>query len=355
MADNDNGAEKSQEPTPRKLEQAREKGQVAFSAEANTAIILLASAMLLLLMTPWLWQISAAVLRWTLSDGLRLELTDGDAIRAIWLTHAPYLLWTAVFTLILFVLGAAISIAQVGWQPTLQPLEPKFDKLNPMSGLQRIFSMRGLMRFVINLLKLIAVATVAWMMVSAHIRESMAIPGDLGLRTSDEGYALWKLLLILAVIIGGIAAADVIYQRYQHLQDLMMTNQEVKEEMKNAEGDPHVKAKIRQIQRQMAQKRMMQEVPKADVVITNPTHVAVALKYQAGEMGAPVVLAKGYDEVAQRIKAIAAEHGIPMVENIALARALAKEVEIGKPIPGKWYQAVAEILAAVYKLRKGAA
>jgi flagellar biosynthesis protein FlhB len=146
---------------------------------------------------------------------------------------------------------------------------------------------------------------------------------------------------------------DFMYQRYQHTKDLMMTKQEVKEEFKQAEGDPMIKGKIRQIQRQMAQRRMMQEVPKADVVITNPNHVAVALRYDRETMHAPEVIAKGYDDVAQRIKAIAKEHNIPMVENVPLARALAKEVEIGRGVPGKWYEAVASVLAAVYKVKMG--
>jgi flagellar biosynthetic protein FlhB len=163
------------------------------------------------------------------------------------------------------------------------------------------------------------------------------------------------MIVKLASVLFIIAAGDFIFQRIQHTKDLMMTKQEIKEEIKQSEGDPLIKSKIRQIQRQMAQRRMMQEVPKADVIITNPTHVAVALKYDKATMAAPIVLARGYDDVAQRIKAIAAEHGIVQVENIALARALAKELDVGDAVPVKWYQAVAEILSMVYKLKKPAA
>jgi flagellar biosynthetic protein FlhB len=183
----------------------------------------------------------------------------------------------------------------------------------------------------------------------------LTVKRDAAERLAVESWGIFVLVMKLAAVLFVIAAADFLFQRWQHTQDLMMTKQEIKEEIKQSEGDPLVKGKIRQIQRQIAQRRMMQEIPKADVVITNPTHVAVALKYDKETMAAPIVLAKGYDEVAQRIKEIAKEHGIVQVENVPLARALAKELDVGDPVPVKWYQAVAEVLSMVYKLKKNAA
>ena len=174
---------------------------------------------------------------------------------------------------------------------------------------------------------------------------------DLRERFGEKVWILFYLALLLATVLGVIAVFDYVYQRWQHAKDQRMTKQEVKEEHKQAEGDPLLKGKIRQIQRQMAQQRMMEEVPKADVVITNPTHVAVALRYDATEMLAPIVVAKGYDAVAQRIKRVAAENDVIQVENVPLARALAKSVDIGHPIPTDMFQAVAQVLSHVYKLK----
>ncbi len=192
-------------------------------------------------------------------------------------------------------------------------------------------------------------------MISSRLPFEVPIRFELGARLADDAHAMWKLGMILAAALLVVGVSDLLYQQWQHTRDLMMTKQELREEFKQMDGNPEVKGRIRQLQRQMAQRRMMQEVPKADVIITNPTHVAVALKYDKDNMAAPVVLAKGYDEVAQRIKALAAEHDIPMVENVPLARALAREVQIGQAIKAKWFKPVAEILAAVYRLRKGAA
>ena len=206
-----------------------------------------------------------------------------------------------------------------------------------------------------NVAKLVILIILAWSLISWRLPSEVVVTTALEARLADDAMAMWKLSMLLAAAMLVIGMADLIYQRWQHTRDNMMTKQEMKEEFKQMEGNQEVKGRMRQLARQMAQRRMMQEVPKADVIITNPTHVAVALKYEQGRMDAPVCLAKGYDEVAQKIKAIAAEHGIPMVENIELARALAREVQIGQAIKAKWFKPVAEILAAVYRLRKGAA
>jgi flagellar biosynthetic protein FlhB len=352
VAESPSGGEKTEQPTPKRLQEAREEGQISFSSEVNIAGLLLVSFTALAVMGPWFCQAMATVLRFMLTDALTWNLDDRESARLMIIQHAQALGWLLPFLGIVFATGLTLCIAQVGFQINLKPLVPKLNRISPMTGFSRLFGMRGLIKFVLNLLKLTTILVIAWYVLSQDIPHMTYVKADLGQRIAREAWTIYTLVMKLAAVLAIIAAADFIYQRIQHIRDLMMTKQEVKEEMKQSEGDPHVKGKIRQIQRQMAQRRMMQEVPKADVVITNPTHVAVALKYEKEKMFAPVVVAKGYDEVAQRIKAMAKEHGIVQVENIALARALAKEVDIGKPIPTKWYVAVAEVLSMVYKLKK---
>ena len=355
MAENENGAEKTELPTPKRLEQARTEGQVAYSHEASTAVELLCGFFLLLVLGPYLWVACASSMRWALGPGLLGDLTSETTIRAIILGHQPVLLITGIFVAAMFLVAAVIGFVQVGFHPTFKPLEPKLSKVNPMTGLGRLFGFRGLMRFALNVVKLALLFALAWMIIAWRLPQEVPVMSSLASRIADDAMAMWKLGTLLAAALLIVGVADLMYQRWQHTRDQMMTKQELKEEFKQMEGNQEVKGKMRQMARQMAQRRMMQEVPKADVIITNPTHVAVALKYDQKEMASPVVLAKGYDEVAQKIKAIAAEHGIPMVENVTLARALAREVQVGQPIKAKWFKPVAEILAAVYRLRKGAA
>jgi flagellar biosynthesis protein FlhB len=355
MAESSSGGEKSEYPTPKRLEEARLDGQVSFSAEVNIATLLLIGFCTLAMIAPSAWTSMAAMMRLAMGDALHWELDSRETMRAF----ADQLMmsagWLGPLLGVLFLSGLGLSIAQVGLRFTAKPLIPKLNRISPLTGFQRLFGMRGLMRFVVNLLKLAGIILLAWHLLAADIPRMTTMKHDAAERMALESWGIFVLVIKLAAVLFIIAAGDFIFQRYQHTQDLMMTKQEVKEEIKQSEGDPLVKSKIRQIQRQIAQRRMMQEVPKADVVITNPTHVAVALKYDKATMAAPIVLAKGYDEVAQRIKALAAEHGIVQVENITLARALAKELDVGDPVPVKWYQAVAEVLSMVYKLKKPAA
>jgi len=352
MAENPSGGEKSELPTPKRLEDARLDGQVSFSAEVNIAALLIIGFCTLAVIGPWAWASMLAMMRLSMGDALRWELDSRETMGAV----TDHLLmsagWLVPLLGVLFISGLGLSIAQVGLRITGKPLIPKLNRISPLTGLQRLFGMRGLMRFVVNLLKLTLVVLLAWHLLSDDIPRMIVMKRDVAERMAVESWGIFVLVMKLAAVLFIIAAGDFLFQRYQHTQDLMMTKQEIKEEIKQSDGDPLIKSKIRQIQRQMAQRRMMQEVPKADVVITNPTHVAVALKYDKTTMAAPVVIARGYDEVAQRIKAIAAEHGIVQVENIALARALAKELDVGDAVPVKWYQAVAEILSMVYKLKK---
>lgn len=352
MAESAQGGEKTEEATPRRRSQARDEGQVAFSAEVNTALLLLIGLIAIGVATPWLFNAAAISVRATLLDDLGRELTPATALQTVASLVAPFALPTAALLGLAFAAGLIASVAQVGLHLSGKALIPKLERLNPLTGFGRLFGKRALARFVVNLCKLTFIVLIAWAVIRRDIPHLGYFDLDVARRMAADSSLIWWLGIKLAAVLALVAAADFIYQRWQHGQDLMMTKQEVKEEMKQSEGDPLVKGKIRQIQRQMAQNRMMAEVPKADVVITNPTHVAVALRYDAARMAAPIVVAKGYDEVAQRIKEIARQHGITMVENVPLARALAKEVDIGKPVPTKWYQAVAEVLAMVYRLKK---
>ena len=351
MAENSQGGEKTEEPTPKRLQDAREEGQIAFSSDVNTALLLLIGLCVLAAYGSWFCRAMADTMRFSIVEALTWDL-DGALLRTFATHVVPLGLWLLAVLGILFATGVVVSVAQIGFHLSAKALVPKFNRVSPLTGFGRLFGMRGLMRFVTNVLKLVILVGVSWMVLADDLVRLAYIGSDLGSRLANESYWIYMLGVKLTLILAIVGAADLFYQRYQQHQDLMMTKQEVKDEFKQSEGDPLVKAKIRQIQRQMAQRRMMQEVPKADVVITNPTHVAVALKYDQLKMAAPVVLAKGYDSVAQKIKAIAAEHNIPMVENIALARALAKDVPIGKAVPTKWYQAVAEVLSSIYKLKR---
>lgn len=352
MPESPQGGEKTEDPTPKRLADARDEGQVAFSTEVSTAILLTAGFALLVATGGWFCDAASDTIRHAITDALTWDLTREGALRALLIQHIPLVLWMLPLLGVMMVVGVAVGIGQVGFHPTLKPLLPKITKISPLSGFQRLFGMRGLMRFVTNVLKLTLLVIVAWQVIEADLSAISMITPELRHRLGHEGWVLAVLALKLAAVLLLIAVIDYLYQRWQHFEEMRMTKQEVKDEMKQSEGDPLVKGKIRQIQRQMAQKRMMQEVPKADVVVTNPTHVAVALRYDRDRMAAPEVIAKGYDEVAQRIKAIAADHGIPMVENVPLARALAKEVPIGKPIPPKWFQQVAQVLSWVYKAKR---
>lgn len=349
----DNGAgEKSEEPTPRKQQQSRQEGQVAFSTEVNNAILLLCGFGLLMMMGPMAWGALSSMMQASMTTDLTADLSDAESVLRLIESHSG--VWTMLmgFMGMLFLLGLGVSMAQVGIQITGKPLMPKWNRISPLSGLKRLFGMRGVMRFIFSVLKMTAIVTVAVIALRAAMPSILYYTLDIDARFAQASMMIIVIALIIAGTLAAIALFDFLYQRWQHNKDMMMTKQEVKEEMKQSDGDPLVKAKIRQIQRQMAQSRMMQEVPKADVVITNPTHVAVALRYDQDSMAAPVVVAKGYDLIAKRIKSIAAENGIVQVENVTLARALAKEVKVGRAVPIDFYQQVAEVLSYVYKLKK---
>jgi len=347
----ESGQEKTEQATARKRRKAREEGQVARSMELNTALVLLAAFYTLNLFGKHMYSGICEIFRYFFS-GFSQAFDLG--LLQNWLFYVFIKIGLILAPLLgaVMLAGIAVNVAQVGFFLTPKNLEPKLDKLNPLSGLKRIFSKRGMIELPKNLLKVIVIGTVAFITIKKYFPNILMLtdvtPSGLFVFICMLTYKM-AMKAIIALLI--LAILDYGYQKWQHEEDLKMTKQEVKEEYKQMEGDPHVKSKIRSKQREMAQQRMMEEVPKADVVITNPTHFAVAIKYEEKDP-APIVLAKGAGVIAQRIKAIALENNIPIHENKELARALYAAVEVGQTIPEKFFTAVAEILSYIYRQKR---
>jgi len=342
--------EKTEDPTSRRLEQAREKGQVPHSRELSTFMVLMVAAGVFWSMGGWITQRSLAITRHALQiepeylrDSAlmlpRLGEVFGDAL----LTFGPLFLVLVIAALLPpFFLNA--------WVFSTEALMPSLDRLNPMTGLGRMFSWQSLMDLGKAILKAFLVGGVAVMLIWGERDEIFALFSvSLEAGIASAGHMMVFSFLVMVATLILVVAADVPFQLWQYVEKLKMSKDEVKQEMKEMMGDPQVKGRIRSLQMEAARRRMMSSVPQADVVVTNPTHFAVALSYKSG-MAAPRVVAKGMGEVAQRIKASAAEHGVPMMEAPPLARALYRHAQLDKEIPGALFQAVAEVLAYVYQL-----
>jgi len=346
---------KTEEPTEQKRSKAREEGQVAMSQEVTTAITLIAMFFTLRLFGPWLYQniLGLMLFNW----GGVLPHTYAAIDNLIASGYLPFLFQQVVvitlpLLLISMAAGVLSSVLQVGWKPTAKPMMPKFSKLNPISGFKKIFSMKSVVNLVKSLAKIGIVGSIVYYMVMAQLGN---IPAMLDMSIMASSLMIMNFVINLGLTIGAvfiiIAALDFAYTRYEHTKKLRMTKQEVKDEYKQMEGDPHIKGKIRQRMREASMRRMMQNVPEADVVITNPTHFAVALRYNNLVDKAPVVTAKGADLMAKRIRDKAREHDVVIVENPPLARALYADVEVGDEIPFELWESVVEILAYVFKLK----
>ncbi len=347
----ENFEERTEQATPRRREEAREKGQVAKSSDLCAALTLLGALVIL--------QLGGGTLLSTLARMTvkSLESLSGTALTAAsvrtyygWCTYfllaasAPLLLGTVV-------VGVAGNLLQSGFIWTSEPLRPDLTRLDPVKGLGRLVSKRGFMRLMVSLFKVSVIGVIAYVTIKRDLPGAAAVlglsPGEIvhygaGL-VLTLGYRVVAALVVLALV-------DYAFQRFQYERDLMMTKQELREEMKRMEGDPLTRERRRRMQRQIAMQRMMSKVPKADVVITNPTHLAIAIQYDAETMAAPVCVAKGAGFIAERIRELATGAGVPIVENKPVARMLYRKVEIGAPIPVELYQAVAEILAYVYRI-----
>lgn len=353
MAESD-GQEKTEQPTGKKLSDAREEGRVAKSMELNSFAVFTSGLILLYISQKFISGQFSSMSKYIFGSLDTLELSQ-DLIQSYMTQGAMfYFITMAPVFLGLIVIGLGISISQVGFKISTKALTPKFDKFNVLSGVKKIFfSSKSMVELLKNLLKLSLISIFVYNIIFSYIEDSpmlmnLTVP-EIMEYMLDAGFSMvWKLAIPFAII----AAADFIFQRYKFNKDNMMTKQELKDEMKQTEGDPQVKSKIKGIQFSIARQRMMQDVPTADVVITNPTHFAIALRYDPIKDHAPKVVAKGVDEVAQKIKKIAVEHNIPLHEDRELARTLYKLCNIGDTIPENLFQAVAKILAYIFQLKK---
>lgn len=348
----DTSQEKTEEPTERRIEESRKKGQVARSKELNTLLSLMAAAIGMV----FLGQYLIADLFDLMTQGLAFEpirLTSSDQMFEVIREQMSMGLAAILPVLGLLVFAAFLGpVAMGGAVFSVESLAPKLEKLSPIKGLGRMFGIQSLMELIKALCKFLLVATAAIIIIYYSMQDLIGL-GFMTLvsATANAGsLLLWSFIGFSAVLIL-VAAIDVPFQLWNHKKQLKMTLQEVKDEMKESEGRPEVKSQIRRMQRQLSESRMMDAVPTADVVITNPTHYAVALKYDQDGNGAPKVVAKGQDFMAKRIREVAAEHDIPLFEAPPLARALHGMVDIGHEIPADLYKAVAQVLAYVFQLK----
>ncbi len=353
-----NAGDKTEKATPKKRQDLRKKGQVNQSREIPSILLLLSMFLSMRLFGTFLLREIEATFRFYFEETASAPDLESatEVMRLLTFSLLQMAKITGPFFLIAMVIGAVGSIVQVGFLFTLEPRQPKFSKINPFAGMKRLFSKRSLFEMVKSMAKVGIVLWVAWGSISAELGTMSGLM-DLALQPA-MGY-MAKVTLDIAIKVCFallvIAIVDFLFQYFQHEKEIRMTKQEVKEEYKQMEGSPEIRSRIRQKQREISMRRMMQEVPKADVVITNPTHLAVAVKYDPKTGDAPVVLAKGADFLAARIREKAKESGVRIVENKPLAQALYNEVDVGKPIPQSLYRAVAEVLAFVYGLQgKGA-
>lgn len=342
--------DKTEEPTAKKRQDAAKKGQVGKSQELSTAFVLLIGFFVI----KALWeQIYANIAGYTIYIfGHLNQNVDVENVIQLFIGMGVIFVKTAMpIMLAVMVIGLAVNFFQVGLNVSAEKIQPKFDNLNPINGVGRMFSKRSLVELVKSVLKIVVIGFFIYNYLKDEIfTMPQFIFYDLGTSLAKMSEIIFTLAFQVIGVIFVLAVLDFGYQKWQTTQDLKMTKQEVKDEFKQTEGDPQIKGKIRQKQRQMAMSRMMQEVPKADVIVTNPTHFAVALKYEKG-MTAPVVVAKGADFVAQKIKSVGRENDVPLVENRPLARALYASTEVGDSVPRELYQSVAEVLAYVYRLK----
>ncbi|MBU9714537.1 flagellar biosynthesis protein FlhB [Evansella tamaricis] len=344
--------EKTEKATPKKRKESRDKGQVAKSTDVNTAFILLFVFLSFLFIGPFASEQLLSIMGFSFQEYLLLELTE-ENVQAMFLEYTyQAVMVVAPIMFIAMIAGIFSNYLQVGFLIAPEAIKMKLEKIDPIKGAKRIFSIRALVEFLKSMLKIILVGIVSfsilWVYIDDILKLSMYSLKDgirmVGNLTVYMGLGVAILLIFLAVL-------DYMYQKYDHEKNIRMSKQDVKDEYKKTEGDPLIKSKIKEKQRQMAMSRMMQEVPKADVVITNPTHYAVALKYDNSKMEAPVIIAKGVDYIALKIISIAKHNDVITVENRPLARALYSQGEIGDQVPEELFKAVAEVLAYVYRIQ----
>ncbi|MFQ5498864.1 MAG: flagellar biosynthesis protein FlhB [Candidatus Zixiibacteriota bacterium] len=348
----DNFQERTEKATSRRRQKAREEGKVARSMELNSAVMLCLGFLALYMVGPYLSGHLQMLMRSTMAGAPSIAVVDPTYISIFSNNMLKFFVMLLPVFAVMIVVALGSNIAQVGMVVSTKSIEPKLEKLDITKGLKRLVSMRTMVQGFRDSLKLLVIAIVSYFAIESEFDQFMFLADQ---TIVDLAVAMTKTAVVIALKIGGvfllIAALDFLYQRFEFEKSIRMSKQEIKDEMKDTEGSPQLKSRVRQIQREMARSRMMQAVPTADVVVTNPTQIAVALKYDQGEMTAPQVVAKGERMVAKRIKELALDHDIPVVEDKPLARALFRMCDVGQTVPANLFKAVAELLAYVYRLK----
>lgn len=351
MSDEQTG-DKTELPTDRRREQMREEGNVVRSTDLTIAVAILATTAGFTWLGPGFIEQLASLLRESLAAP---KLTSPDLIAVCQMLVKLILAGLVALSgwmLLLVATSIAINLAQVGFLFAWDPIVPKWSRINPISGLGRIFSSQGAVKLAGSLLKLIVLSLIAYGAVGTHLETALGETDQgIGRIATRAGSAMIGLAVSFSIALIVLAALDYLYQYWKFEQDLMMTKQEVRDEYKQMEGDPQIRQQRKEAHRKLVQSKQMNAVKTADGVITNPTHYSVAIKYDEKTMSAPIVVAKGQDEIALRIRELAREHNVPLIENKPLARALYRDVKVGRPVPIELYGAVAEILAYVYRLK----
>jgi flagellar biosynthetic protein FlhB len=350
MADEDQ--EKTEEATQSRRDDFRKRGQVAHSKELASALLLLASAGSIFVLSKFFFTELSEIFKHTMGGDMVAAVRDGDMFTAAKMAGTKLFILLAPVMGISFFISVGSTLVQTGFLNVEDALSPNFEKLNPLEGFGRIFSLKAVAEALKALLKLVFIGSIVLMILRSEV---FVLPSMIQFSVQQlveyVGEVTVRLLSGVGMAMVVLTGADYFFQRWDLDKKMMMTKQEVKEEHKQREGDPMIKARIRRVQRDMANRRMMEKVPKADVIVTNPTHIAIALKYDAS-LPAPQVIAKGADLIAEKIKAIAKEHNIPIVENKPLARTIYKTLKLGQVIPRELFVAVAEVLSYVYRLRR---
>ncbi len=354
MADGDqDDSQKTEEPTQRRLEEAFKKGQVPFSRELTSFMMLLVLLIIVAWYSPFAAHYATMALRHYIEMPQDIIIDEVNYNKILWDVAKIGFFLMAVPAVLTIVAAIFSSFVQNGWVVSAEPITPKLEKVSPMKGLKRLFSMRSIVEFLKGIIKISIIGVVSVMVTLPEL----TVMHEIHTYAMADIVAVLlklavKLLFAVCIVMAAIALLDILYQRFEHKKSLRMTKQEIKDEYKQSEGNPEVKAKLRQLRMERSRKRMMSAVPNADVVITNPTHFAVALQYDSATHAAPILVAKGLDAVALRIRELAEENEVAIVENPPLARALYQAVEIDQQIPEEHFKAVAEVIAYVYKMKR---
>ncbi len=346
--------EKTEKATPKKRQDARKKGQVLKSQDVTAAVLLLLTFFFLLFFAPFMYDGLKGFLLQALNRNLLIETLNEETVMDMYVESLKEMAIIALpIMVVAMIAGIGANFFQFGLLFTTETLKIDLKKMDPIKGIKKIISVRAIVNLIKSLLKVTLIGAVTTVVILIYLEEVLSLalhsPAQI---LATVAYLSAIMGIAASVMLVAIALFDYLYERFEYEKQLKMSKQDLKDEYKNSEGDPLIKSKIKQRQREMAMRRMMSEIPSADVVITNPTHYAIALKYDENEMDAPRVVAKGTDFVAQKIKMIAKENDITMVENRPLARAMYDQVEIGQAVPEEFFKAVAEVLAYVYRIKR---